>query len=137
MLLFFCALGGTLAFYLFKCKLFRAGCIPSDKFPVNQDCLPFHLLPHTPHPPSPLRKLMRKCFIVKQEKETFSDSKEMFSYVQENWLFMWCYLYNEIAHTCWTETLKKTFTYFCLTPLKCIKSSFTVLNVMFLSILPF
>lgn len=53
----------TLAFYLFKCKRFKADYVPSDKFPVNQDCLHFHL------PLPTLRKLTRKCFIVKQRKK--------------------------------------------------------------------
>nr|KAF6343055.1 hypothetical protein mPipKuh1_010774 [Pipistrellus kuhlii] len=89
----------TLAFYLFKCKHFKADCIPSDKFPVNQDCLHFHV-------PSPhFKKTCKKMFHCEtEEKETFSDPKEMFSYVQENKLFICCYLYIEIAHSCWTET---------------------------------
>lgn len=91
----------TLAFYLFKCKHFKADYIPSDKFPVNQDCLHFHL------PPPHFKKTYKKMFHCEaEEKETFSDPKEMFSYVQENKLFICCYLYIEIAHSCWTETLK-------------------------------
>lgn len=53
----------TLAFYLFKCKHFKADCIPSDKFPVNQDCLHFHL-------PSPhFKKTCKKMFHCEAEEK--------------------------------------------------------------------
>lgn len=113
MLLFLCAIGSTFAFYLFKCKHFKVGCIPSDKFPVNQDCLPF---PPPIVSSPPLRKLMRKCFIVKQRKRNIFWPKGNVQLCSGKEI-----IHIELAHSCWIETLKITFTYFCLTPFEMYK----------------
>lgn len=65
---FLCALGSTLAFYLFKCKHFKAGHIPSGQISCNQECLPFP--PPTP-PPFSFKKTYEKMFHCETEEKYF------------------------------------------------------------------
>lgn len=112
---FLCAPGGTLAFYLFKCKHFKADHIPCDTFLVNQNCLPFPppIIPWLPA----LWILTRKCFIVKQEKKHFLAQRKCSVMLRKtNYSIIWCFLNVEVAHLCWTETWKIIFTYVCLNP---------------------
>lgn len=71
----------------------------------------------------PLRKLSRKCFIMKQRKRSIFCLKGNVQLClrRTDYSFVWCFLNIEIAHSCWTETLLITFTYFGLSPFEMYK----------------
>lgn len=102
----------TLAFYLFKCKPFKADFIPSDKFPVNQDCLHFHLpLPH-------FKKIYKKMFHCEPEEKKHFLTQRKCSGKQ---------IVHMLLSLHWNCTFmldwdfEKSFTYFCLTPFEMYK----------------